>query len=141
MIEIRSGETSYFCVGPYLQVWGLEKRSGMAHCRARGPPRRAFPPATPGTGTVIGCSFGQPSAASVTFSHLWADRGARKSELRGVADHQNSPYVSRDRTSDVLERNRLQPTEALFDPLPFPLADLITVVPRGPRIDRASTVP
>src|ERR1035438_5139712 len=35
-------------------------------------------------------------------------RGARKSELRGVADHQNSPYVSRDRTSDVLERNRLQ---------------------------------
>src|ERR1039457_4593411 len=75
MIEIRSGETSYFCVGPYLQVWGLEKRSGMAHCRARGPPRRAFPPATPGTGTVIGCSFGQPSTASVTSSHLWAYRG------------------------------------------------------------------
>ena len=81
------------------------------------------------------------SRVAVSSSHLWADRGARKSELRGVADHQNSPYVSRDRTSDVLERNRLQPTEALFDPLPFPLADLITVVPRGPRIDRASTVP
>jgi hypothetical protein len=34
--------------------------------------------------------------------------------------------------------NRLQPTETFFDALPFPLADLVSRMPRGARINSAA---
>src|SRR6266536_2548388 len=39
------------------------------------------------------------------------------------------------------QRNRLQPAETFFDPLPLSLADGITLVPRRSSIDRAAAAP
>src|SRR5579872_4868812 len=39
------------------------------------------------------------------------------------------------------ERDRLQPAEAFFDPLPLLLADGVARVPRGAGIDRAAAAP
>src|SRR5438128_2551138 len=37
------------------------------------------------------------------------------------------------------QRNVLQPSEALFDPLPFLLTDLVSAVPRRPLVDCAAS--